>query len=301
MRRSVEGSSKDENVLYIKIMKTFLKKSFYALAAIVVFIITFFLCLWIWGAWHDEWSGYNASIYISDGICNIAVVPIVGDLTTFDIPTDAGLEASSLMYTNADDVRAFIRQAEVEPEILGVLARIDSPGGLPVASEIVADEIQRSFLPNVALIRESGTSGGYLAATGADTIIASPFSDVGGIGITMSYVENWKQNNTDGLGYVSLSSAPFKDYGDPNKPLTSEERALIERDLQIWHEQFIQHVADNRNISVDEVTKLADGSSMPGTLALESGLIDSLGDQETAREWFAQELGLPKSEVIFCE
>ena len=251
--------------------------------------------------WHDEWSGYNASVYISDGVCNIAVVPIVGDITTFDMTNEESLETPSLPYTNADDVRMFIQYAESEPEILGVLARIDSLGGLPVASEIVADEIQRSALPSVALIRESGTSGGYLAATGADTIIASPFSDVGGIGITMSYVENWKQNNTDGLGYVSLSSAPFKDYGDPNKPLTSDERALLERDLQIWHEQFIQQVADNRSMPVDEVTKLSDGSSMPGTLALENGLIDSLGDQETAREWFAQELGLPKSEVVFCE
>ena len=274
-------------------MKTFLLKS---LAISVALITCFYLCLKIWGAWHDEWSGYNASMYVSDGVCNIAVVPVTGDITTFEQS-----EEEAAPYTNADDVAAQIRSAEYDPNILGMLVRIDSYGGYPAASEVIANAIKKSFLPSVGLIREAGASGGYLVATGADTIIASPFSDVGGIGITMSYLENWKQNQDMGLGYVSLSSAPFKDYGDPDKPLTEAERNLFERDLKIWHDYFVTSVAENRELPVEDVARLADGSSMAGKLALEHKLIDALGDQETAREWFAAQLELPPEQIIFCE
>jgi len=281
-------------------MKVLIKKATGVIFLAIVGTATFATCLWIWGAWNDEWSGYNASLSISDGYCNIAVLPIVGDITTFDSSTSE-TETETYPYTNADDVISLLRQAESDPYIQGVLVRIDSPGGYPVSSEIIANAIKNSQLPSVALIRESGASGGYLVATGADTIIASPFSDVGSIGITMSYVENWRQNESDGLGYVSLSSAPFKDYLDPNKPLTSEERSLVERDLKIWHEQFVKEVSENRNLPLEDVAKLADGSSIPGQLALENNLIDSLGDQQTARQWFADQLGLSKGEVNFCE
>ena len=100
------------------------------------------------------------------------------------------------------------------------------------------------------------------------------------------------------LGY--LPSAPFKDYGNPNKSLTNEERELLQRDLDIWQDEFVRLVSKNRGTSLEDIKKLADGSSMPSSLALENGLIDSLGDIEAARSWFADELHLQLDEIIFC-
>jgi len=257
--------------------------------------------LWIWGVWHDEWSGYNTGLSVSDGICNIAVVPIVGNIIPYAEADQDGSENTQPFSTNPDGVLAALRAAETDPNIRGILVRIDSDGGAPVASEIIANGFKRVSLPLVALIRETGTSGAYLAATGAKTIIASPFSDIGSIGMTMSYLENTAKNTKDGLRLVSLSSGKYKDYGSPDKPLTAEERVLLERDLKIYHEQFVKEVAKNRNLSVEQVAKLADGSSMPGSLALENKLIDALGDQETARVWFAEQLKLSPEEVVFCE
>ena len=271
----------------------------WALAIIVVFAVG----LRIFGSWHDEWSGYNRSTVISDGSCNIAVIPITGDIIPY-----AGANKDGMTYdtdlpptANPDDVLATLRSAESDPNVLGVLARIDSGGGAPVASEVIANGFKNSSLPVVALIRETGTSGAYLLATGAETIIASPFSDVGSIGITMSYLENTAKNTNEGLQYVSLASAKFKDYGSPDKPLTSLERDLIERDLKIWHDYFVKEVAENKNLPIEQVAKLADGSSMPGSLALENNLIDALGDRETARAWFAEQLEISLEEVVFCE
>lgn len=271
-------------------------------AIAIIGLAAFWGGLWMWGDWNDEWSGYNAQFSVSDGYCNIAVVPITGDITSLPY-TEEDPEDPTYQYPVAavDDILYQLRLAENDPNIEGILVRIDSLGGTPVASEILADAIKSSPLPTAALIREYGTSGGYLAATGADTIFASPLSDVGSIGITMSYVENVAKNATEGLRYVPLSSAPFKDYGDPNKSLTAAERALFERDLKIYHDEFVKQVAKNRQMKVKEVAKLADGSSMPGALALEKGLIDALGNQAATRSWFAQQLGITVPDIVFCE
>jgi len=289
-------------------VRTIKQELFLILAWAVAALVVLFIGLWGFGIWYGEWIGYNASWKVSDGggnnakinFCNIAVVSINGDIITIDGATTAeGEEAPPT--TNADDMIALLRAAEADPRVLGVIVNIDSLGGTPVASELIANALKSLSLPTVALIREFGTSGGYLVATGADTIIASPFSDVGSIGITLSYLEYWEKNAKEGLRFVSLSSGKYKDYGNPGKPLTADERALLERDLKIYHDQFVKEVAENRNLSFEDVAKLADGSSMPGELALQNKLIDSLGDQETARAWFAGRLGKSSEEIIFCE
>lgn len=231
-------------------------------------------------------------------MCNIAILPITGDIIPY-----AGERGEENMTptVNPDDTLAYVRSMESDPNILGILARIDSYGGTPVASHIIAEGFKHAAVPVVALIREMGTSGGYWAATGAEHLIASPISDVGSIGITMSYLDNVGLNEKDGYTYVALTSAPYKDAGNPNKTLTATERAQFERDINLVHDYFVKDVALNRNLAVEAVQALADGSSMTGALALERGLVDELGDQETARAWFAQKLSLPVSDIIFCE
>src|ERR1035437_8422712 len=163
----------------------------------VAIIVVFAVGLRIFGSWHDEWSGYNASTKISDGSCDIAVIPITGDIIPYAGADQDGSGNEMPPSTNPDDTLATLRGAENDPNILGVLARIDSSGGTPLASEVITDGFKNSSLTVVALIRETGTSGGYLIATGAKTIIASSFSDVGSIGITMSYLENTAKNTNE--------------------------------------------------------------------------------------------------------
>jgi protease-4 len=271
---------------------TFLRKSGAVTLLALAALITFFIGLCIWGAWHDEWTGFNASLEYSDGWCNVAVIPLAGHI----VATGA-VEGE----VNADDVVASLRKAESDTDVKAVLLRIDSVGGSPVASETIMQALKASPLPSLALIREMGTSGAYLAATGADTIYASEYSDVASIGVTMSYLENVEQNKQEGLDFVSLSSARFKDYMNPNASLTEEERALLERDLDIYHRIFVREVSENRGLPLEAVQLLADGSSMPGALGLENKLVDALGGQGDTRGWFAEQLGIAPEEVIFCE
>ncbi len=158
-------------------MQTTLKIIGPILLVAILLPVIFYVGLRLWGDWHDEWSGYNGSTYIGDGYCNIAVLPIMGEVHTYGVLYDDF--GNELVSTNMTDALSFIEQAEYEPGILGVMALIDSPGGSAPAAELITTELQKSAMPNAAYIINSGTPAAYLIASGADTIIASPFSDIG--------------------------------------------------------------------------------------------------------------------------
>ncbi len=231
--------------------------------------------------------------------CNLKVINLHGDLVTH-IPEQDISADGTLLYdeTASDSIVREIRDAESNDNIKAIVIDIDSQGGYAVAGEEVANALKRAVKPTVAVIRETGASAAYYAATGADYIFASKHSDVGSIGVTYSYVDNAKQNQQEGLTYNQISLGKFKDAGDPNKPLTAEERELFMRDAGIVQENFIKDVAANRKLDIEQVRKLADGSSFLGEMALKNGLIDKIGSAEEAKEYLQEMTG---EEMIACE
>lgn len=238
---------------------------------------------------------YEVETKISDGTCTIAVLPVEGVLLPFHGLIDYE------MVTTPETVESFMTAVEEDKNIKGVLVEINSPGGTPVASARIAEQFKNSSLPVVGLIGDLAASGGYMVAAATDFIIASPMSDVGSIGVNMSYVEESKKNEEDGLTYVQLTSAKFKDIGNPNRPITEEERTLLEADLALVHNEFVSLVATYREMDRDVVAGLADGSSMPGIRALEVGLVDALGGRTDAKNAFAEILQTSAENIRFCE
>jgi protease-4 len=234
----------------------------------------------------DEYSetGYDA--------CNIMGIEIRGDLYTY-VPYDSegniieGYEDTS----TSEDVLYLLGQAEASDEIKGTLIEVDSYGGSPAAAEEIANAVKYAQKPVVAFIREAGLSAAYYAITPADKIFALKNSDVGSIGVTQSYLDNVSKNQQDGYSFVQLSSGKFKDSGNPDKPLTQEEKNLFMRDLKISHENFIQAVSENRNIAIEKVREIADGSSVLGERAKELGLIDEIGDYSDAGMYLEELVG----------
>jgi protease IV len=238
---------------------------------------------------------YEVETGISDGACNIAVLPIEGVILPYH-----GIGEFEMIVT-PETVESFMATAEKDESILGVLLEINSPGGTPVASQRIAERFKTSSLPVISLVGDTAASGGYMVASASDYIVASPMSSVGSIGVTMSYLEESKKNEEEGITYVQLTSGKFKDTGTPNRPLTDEERNLLESDLQVIHNEFVNMVANYRDMEVSSVAALADGSSMPGKRAVDAGLVDSLGNRSKAQEIFAEVLGLSPEEIIYCE
>lgn len=224
--------------------------------------------------------------YYSDS-CNVLGINLHGDLYTYIPEGNEEDYLSSNDVTGSEDVVSAIWAAEEDENIKGVLLEIDSYGGMPVAGEEIADALKNLSKPSVAVIRQSGTSAAYWAAIGADRIFASRNSDVGSIGVTMSYLEE----ATPDKKYVQLSSGKFKDAGDPDKPLTNEEKELFLRDIKIIHENFINAVSVARNIPEDQVRIIADGSSVLGDSALSLKLIDEIGSWKAAEKYLEQQIG----------
>ena len=244
----------------------------------------------------DAYGSY-ADVYDPYASCAIRTVRIRGMLATYlppdvdgDVPSDA---------TSSEDVVDALRAAEGDDTAEGIILDIDSPGGYPVAAEEIANALRAVGKPTVALIRQQGMSAAYWAATGADRIVASALSDVGSIGVTMSYVDNVEANRQNGNGYVSLSAGKYKDAGDPNRRLTDEERSLFQRDLDIVHALFIDAVAANRALDVSVVRAVADGSSVLGGRAKELGLIDEIGGLDEAAAYIAAQTGADRHDVCW--
>jgi protease-4 len=238
---------------------------------------------------------YEQTEYISDGSCNVAVLPVEGVILPFH-----GMEDYPLTVT-PQLVRDFMDRAEADPSIEAVLVEINSPGGTPVAAEQIAERLRESSVPVLTLIGDIGASGGYLVAAAGEHVIASPMSDVGSIGVTMSYLEESEKNDEEGITFVQLARGEFKDAGNPNKPLTDAERERFEADLDIVYQEFITQVAQYRGVEREQIAALADGATMPGVRALEAGLVDQLGGRTEAREQLAEQLGYELGDITLCE
>ena len=269
--------------------KSFLRETAGFVMKAVVVVLTIFAVIVTISALYEVESG------ISDGTCNVAVLPIEGVVLPFH-----GLGEYELVVT-PEIVDSFMKAAEEDDDIKAVLIEVNSPGGTPVASQRIATRLKDSPLPVVGLIGDMAASGGYMVASAADFLIASPMSDVGSIGVNMSYVEESLKNEEEGLTYVQLTTGKFKDIGSPNRPITDEEREKLEADLQIVHDEFVKIVAEYREMSISEVENLADGSTMPGLKAIDAGLVDFLGSRREARDVIANILELGAEKISFCE
>ncbi|NBV77243.1 S49 family peptidase [bacterium] len=264
-----------------------------AMFLLVSVVLAFVTILFSFEWWYADAQRELAGLAPLPAHCNVSVIAVTG-------PIGMSTNDQSI-YTDVDTTLSQLRSAEQDPTIQAVLVRVDSPGGAPVASDILSAALKKSTLPVAAVIRDIGTSGAYLVATGARYIAAYPSSEVGSIGVTASYLDESGKNTEEGYRFISLTSAPYKDMLNPSRPLSEKERLLIQRDLESVHTDFVRAVARNRSLPSEDIEKLADGSSMTGSLALQRKLIDSTGGEYAALSWIAEKTGIAVPDVVLCE
>lgn len=184
--------------------------------------------------------------------------------------------------------------------VKAIVLDINSPGGSVGAVQEIYTRILRvkkkhKGMPFVALFGDVAASGGYYIAAACDQIVAHPGTLTGSIGVIFSV------SNMEGLfakvGYKSdpIKSGKHKDIGSPARPMTAEERQILQSLIDDAYGQFVQAVADGRKMTVEEVKPLADGRIYSGNQALALKLVDRLGDSVDAAK-LAAELGGIKDE-----
>ncbi len=181
------------------------------------------------------------------------------------------------VYTLASDVRAALEAMARDDHVKAAIVDINSPGGAIVASREIARAIDAFPKPAVAWIRDVGASGAYEVAAACRRVIADPFSLVGSIGVLMPRLEVWELLGKVGVRVEMLKSGRLKDIGQPFRPLTDEERAILDGQLAQAHEGFLADVRRRRGLRPDAVEEVKTGVPLFGQRALELGLVDRLG------------------------
>lgn len=197
-------------------------------------------------------------------------------------------------------VRRALRQAEAD-DVLGVILYVDSPGGGVSDSDEIYRAVQRfrrdhPAKPVLALFGDLAASGGYYVAVAAEHIIARRTTITGSIGVIMSAWNFAAAAQKFGVDQVTIKSerTPFKDMLSPTRPVRDDERALLTGIVDEFLDQFVDVVDQGRaNLDRSQVLAAATGAIFTSTQAQALGLVDEIGDHDTALRWFQQRLGKP--------
>jgi protease-4 len=178
-------------------------------------------------------------------------------------------------------VAGLLEQASA-PAVKAIVVRVNSPGGSAVAS----DQIYRALLdfdrPVVIWMDEVAASGGYYIACGGDYVFAHPDTLTGSIGVISQFLNVEELLDEVGVDVVVITSGPRKDIGSPFREMAEDERALWEGITDEVYEGFVELVAQARDLPLEEVRELADGSIYTGRQAQGLGLVDEVGTLDDA-------------------
>lgn len=206
-----------------------------------------------------------------------------GAFLAFSSPKVGVVHIEGMIIDPTDDLN-WIRRLREDPTVLGVLVRVNSPGGVVGPSQELHRGLQRlaERKPVVVSLGAVAASGGYYVAVAGDKIMANPGTLTGSIGVRMELTNLQGLMEKLGIRRESLASGEFKSAVTPFEELTPEARAYLQAVVMDMHGQFTRDIAHGRDMPLEEVEKLADGRIMTGLQALELGLIDALGGQEEA-------------------
>jgi protease-4 len=191
----------------------------------------------------------------------------------------------------------FIKQNRFPALVL----RIDSPGGTVGDSQEIYNALgkAREKLKIVASFGNISASGGVYIGMGAEKIVANPGTITGSIGVILRGNNIERLLDKVGVSFKVIKSGPYKDILSFDRPMTDEEKQILQSLIDSSYSQFVQTVAEARKLSHDAVRSFADGRVFTGEQALELGLVDRLGTEDDARRLAAELAGLDPEQAKF--
>ena len=203
--------------------------------------------------------------------------------------TMRGLISSSLpgnvSDSMVDDMRAALQQARDDSRVKAIVLEIDSPGGEVTASDAIYSALvkARERKPVVVYMDSLAASGGYYVSCGGKFLMANETTITGSIGVIIQTLNYEQLFNKVGLASVIFKSGKFKDMLNGARPITSEERELVQNFIMKTYDKFLGIVAKERNLPADLLRNtIADGRILSGKEAFEHKLIDGLGELDDA-------------------
>ncbi len=198
-------------------------------------------------------------------------------------------------YIGSDRIAKAIRKARKDKSVKAIVFRVNSGGGSMTASDVIYREAKLAAEEKVfvASMGDVAASGGYYIVAPADTILASPGTITGSIGVFAS-VPNFQGLMNDKIGITTdvVKTNRHADMISVFNPLDAEEKAILQKNVDDAYETFLRVVSEGRNLSRDEVDAIGGGRVWSGKDAITIGLIDLFGGLERSIEVAAGMAGL---------
>ncbi len=185
----------------------------------------------------------------------------------------------------SETIAKAIKKVRLDDKYKAIVLRINSPGGSAMASDVIWREVvlAKKAKPVIVSMGSVAASGGYYIAAPADVIVAEPNTITGSIGV-FGLMINAKEllNNKLGINVETVKFGEYADLGSIDRPLTTAERAIIQRGVDRIYDDFITKVAEGRKLNKEQVDSIAQGRVWAAIDAKKIGLVDEFGGLDKA-------------------
>lgn len=177
-----------------------------------------------------------------------------------------------------------LKKLQKDKDVKAVVIRVNSPGGSAFGSEQIWKQIKdlKAEKPVVVSMGGYAASGGYYISCNADYIFAQPTTLTGSIGIFGMVPDGSGLMKKLGLSFETVSTNKYGGMGTFDRPMTNDEKALMQKSVNDGYELFVTRCADGRKMTTDEIKKIAEGRVWTGEAAKGLGLVDELGGIDDA-------------------
>ncbi len=195
----------------------------------------------------------------------------------------------------ADTIAEILSEIRLNPEIKGVILRIDSPGGSALASDEMWEQVDitRRVKPVVVSMGDVAASGGYYVASAADFILAEPSTITGSIGIFGGKLSLNNLLEKLGINTEVIKDTASADIFSPFRPFNQKELEEMQKHIDVGYHRFLDQVARGRSLKKEKVAQIAEGRVWTGRQAKEIGLVDKMGGIIDAIEMVKVRLNVP--------
>ena len=191
-----------------------------------------------------------------------------------------------------------IKEAKSNSNVKAILLSVNTPGGGVYETAELYNELKNSGKDVYVSMKKQATSGGYYVSMAAKKIFANTETTTGSLGVIMSYVSAQKFLNDHGIKQETIRSGEQKAVGGLTEDLPESTRKIYQEQNKEAYDRFVKAIAQGRNMSEDEVRKLADGRTYTGTQAVENKLVDKIGTEEDLINFIKEDKKLSNPKVI---
>jgi protease-4 len=191
-----------------------------------------------------------------------------------------------------------------DKNIPAIVIRLNTLGGGISATQEIYETVRKARSAGKKVIATMGTvaaSGGYYIAAACDSIVATPGTITGSIGVIATIPDFSGLYQKIGINFNVIKAGKYKDIGSSSRKMTEEEKALLDSVITDHHEQFMSVVSEGRKLQLDFVRSIADGRVFTGRQALKLGLVDRLGTYQDAIDLAGVMVGIGKNPPVLKE